>query len=242
MAGFTYEWKVDIAILLTLVNFTISAGSSLLRSRAKRKADRIHVYEKIYEDACFLLEYPYHKRNNAAKARLYCNDDLQLQTAVRAYISSHALEKWWTTGNCIPPTMTGDERWKFVELVQREARKHQDEIFHYSVNLQVPELSPVYHLEDQEVERRLVRIIKHIGENLSSFSPEIRRSWETREFNDPMDVKDLYAQGLRACPHYFEHNLRGFDDPFYDLPEAIRREYRAPTKKRVEALKWKGHK
>jgi hypothetical protein len=244
MGGLTYEWKVDIALLLAIITLAINAGSSLLRSRAKRKADRIRVYEKMYEDACFLLEYHYHKQNNAVKAQakyhIYCNDDLQLQTAVRGYISSHTLGKWWVLNNYILPTMTGDERLVFMELVLAEAQKHQDELSRYRIDLQFPELSPAYHLKDQKVERRLARIIKYVGENLSSFSPEICRSWEAVRFEDPMVVIDRYAQALQACPHYFEHNPRDFDDPFYDLPWAIRQEYQTLTQKRGEVLKWKG--
>jgi hypothetical protein len=102
-----------------------------------------------------------------------------------------------------------------------------------------PDLSPVYHLEDKEVATRLARIIKHVGGNLSSFSTEIRRSWESIKFMEPREVRDLYEQSLQFCPNYFKHNPRGFDDPFHDLPEAIRREYRALTLSRSEIVKRK---
>jgi hypothetical protein len=87
MINLTYEWKVDIAILLGLTNIAISAISYIFKSRAKRKEARIRVYEKVYEDACFLAEYPYRQNLNARKSRFYSNDNVELQNAVRVYLS-----------------------------------------------------------------------------------------------------------------------------------------------------------
>jgi hypothetical protein len=55
----------------------------------------------------------------------------------------------------IPASMTSDARWKFIELVRKEAREYQNGVLHCGTNLQVPELSSVYYLEDGEVKSRL---------------------------------------------------------------------------------------
>jgi hypothetical protein len=171
---------------------------------------------------------------------LYCNDDLELQAAVRAYIDAHWMESMWSNPVFIPPRITDEaERLQFMHLVSEEAQKHQNETFHYSIALCTSELSPVYHLEDKEVEKRLARLIKHVGGNLSYFSDDIRRSWETVKFQEPTEVKALYEQALRVCEHYFEHNPRDFADPFYDLPEEVRREYRVLMQRRTEIIRLK---
>lgn len=74
---------------------------------------------------------------------------------------------------------------------------------------------------------------------MSSFSEEIRRSWENIKFMNPSAVRDLYEQSLQFCPNYFKYNPRSFDDPFHDLPEALRREYRALTLMKMEKIKRK---
>jgi hypothetical protein len=46
MANFSYEWKVDFAILFSLTSLVITVASSVIQARAKRKAERIRAYEK----------------------------------------------------------------------------------------------------------------------------------------------------------------------------------------------------
>jgi hypothetical protein len=239
MLNLTYEWKVDIAILLALVNLAISAITYILKSRAKRKEVRIRVYEKVYEDASFLVEYPYHQKIKASKSLVYCNDNIDLQTAVRAYLDSELMGRSWALASSIPSNLIGDERLEFITLVQKESAKHRDEANYLSLDIRGPDLSPIYHLADKEVATRLARIIKHVGGNLSSFSNGIRRSWESIKFMNPSEVRVLYEESLRFGPNYFKHNPRGFDDPFHDLPEAIRREYRSLTLSRSEIVKRK---
>jgi hypothetical protein len=239
MLNLTYEWKVDIAILLTLFNLAINAITYILRSRAKRKEARTRVYEKVYEDASFLVEYPYRQKLNAKKSRFYSNDNVELQTAVRIYLDAEIMGKSWALVNSTPSNLTGDERLEFISLVQKEAARYRNEADRVNLDIRGPDLSPAYHLEDKEVSVRLVRIIKHVGGNLSSFSKEIRRSWESIKFMNPSEVRGLYEQSLQFCPNYFKYNPRGFDDPFHDLPEAIRREYRALTLTKTEKIKRK---
>jgi hypothetical protein len=121
MLNLTYEWKVDIAILLALLNLAISAISYIFKSRAKRKEARIRVYEKVYEDASFLAEYPYRQKINASKSLLYCNDNVELQTAVRAYLDSELMGRGWALVDSTPKNLTGDERLEFMGLVQKES-------------------------------------------------------------------------------------------------------------------------
>jgi hypothetical protein len=194
MLNLTYEWKVDIALLLALFTLAINAIAYIFKSRSKRKKARIRVYEKVYEDASFLVEYPYRQKINASKSLSYCNDNGELQTAVRAYLDAEIMGKSWALASSIPSNLIGDERLEFISSVQKEAARYRNESDRLNLDIRGPDLSPAYHLEDKEVSVRLARIIKQVGGNLSSFSNEIRHSWESIKFMNPSEVRDLYTQ------------------------------------------------
>jgi t-SNARE complex subunit (syntaxin) len=88
---------------------------------------------------------------------------------------------------------------------------------------------------EPEIGQRLARVIGHVGRNLSQFSSKIQRSWERAKFENPEDIKHKYQQCLRVCPDFFEHNPRDFEDPFHDMLEAIRQEYRRLTRRKIDS-------
>jgi len=240
MAGISYEFKVDLAIIISLFSILLTVALSILQNRAKRRSERIRAYEAVYEDASFILEFPFHKRSSIAKAQLYYNDDPELQAAVRAFRDSHWMSQMWGRSEFIPSRIKGEhERFEFLKRVMEEATKFDQELFSFRISITLPDRSPVYHLNNPEVAERLTRVMRHVGRNLSLFSKHLRQYWEQAKFKDPQDVKDLYEQCLKVCSDFFQHNPREFDDPFYDLLEGIRREYRSLIGRKSEAIRLK---
>jgi hypothetical protein len=227
--------RIDLALLLGAINSLGVFMLAIAQGRAKRRTEKIRAYEAVYEDACFVLEHPFRRRDELAKARQYKNDDPALEAAVRSYLDAHWMERVWSGAGFIPANLkSDDERHAFGERVRQEAAAFERELFgiRIRIRLSIPERSPVYHLDDNEVNVRLTRILRYVGSHLSLFSPAIRKHWETAKSRDALEVRQEYERGLRVCPDFFAHNPRGFDDPFFDLPQAIRQEYRRLVKPR----------
>lgn len=239
MLAIEYEWKVDFAIIVALFSLCLTVGLSILQNRAKRRLERIRAYEAIYEDVSFVLEYPFRKRESIAKGQLYSSEDPGLQAAVRAFRNAHWMNQMWGTSRFIPEGIENEhEKYEFLERVTEESRKFDEELFSFRIGLNLAERSPVYHLDNLEVAERLGRVMKHVGHNLSLFSHNIRRAWESAKFKDPQDIKTLYEQCIDVCANFFEHNPRDFEDPFHDLLEAVRQEYRTLTRRKKEVFVW----
>jgi hypothetical protein len=85
--------------------------------------------------------------------------------------------------------------------------------------------------------------MSYVGRHLSLYSYKARQAWEDAKFKDADEVRGEYEKALNACPNYFKHNPRDFPDPFYDLLECIRQEYRELTRTRSflagSRIKWK---
>jgi hypothetical protein len=158
------------------------------------------------------------------------------------YVDSHWMEQAWGRATFIPSHIT-DERQKmeFMRRVHDEASKFSDRLYAEKFKLTLPELSPVFHLDEPEIDKRLKRIIEHIGRRFSLFSEDVGRLWGLARISEPFDIRGEYEKAIQACKNYFDHNPRGFEDPFHDLVKLICQEYRlmTPTKKqKIEELIW----
>lgn len=89
MINLTYEWKVDFAFIISVMAMIFSFAVWILDKRRTLKIERIRAYEEIYEDVCFILEFPSILRNRKIKQIHYINEDPELQKAVRMYVDSH---------------------------------------------------------------------------------------------------------------------------------------------------------
>jgi hypothetical protein len=237
MPSISYEWKVDFALILSILSILSTIVLWLIEHRNNRKLVRVQAYEEIYNDACFLLEFPLHKRDRDAKRIQYVNKDPELQKAVRSFLALHWMDQYWSHQKYVPSTITDEEqRRSFIKLVFSEANNFRNNLISYASDFSVPELSPAFHIDEPEVSEHLEYIIRYVGKHLSSFSRPIRRHWESARFVSPIEVKNKYERATKVCPGYFEHNARDFEDPFYDLLVSIRREYRDITKNRKEAI------
>jgi len=242
-----YDWKIDFAIVLSVVSILISIVSSVFSHRHQRKKERIRAYEEVYSHASFILEYAFHKRSAEVDLEGYHNEDPALEKSVREYLDAHWMSRMWGSQRFVPSLITDpEEKSAFLQKVSDEASKYQNEKFQEVVGMGLNERSPVYHIKDDQVAERMVKIINHVGVNLSLFSNGIKKSWESVKFRNPDDVRRQYEQCLSVCKNFFKHNPRDFDDPFYDLLEAIRQEYRQLTrsnKQRIRsmifALRWR---
>jgi hypothetical protein len=231
--------KADLALILGAINTVCVVLLAVWQGRAKKKASRLYAYEAVYEDACFVLTYPFRCRSEAARATQYKNDDPELEEAVRSYLDAHWMKRMWPGKSFAPGKLnTDEERREFRKRVSEEAEAFDRDLFRLQIELSLPERSPVYHLEDDQVNARLTSVLHYVGAHLSLFSSSIRDHWEKAKFLDPQETKNEYERGLGVCPHFFEHNARDFDDPFIDLLEAIRQEYRKMTRRRIDPSSW----
>jgi len=231
--------KADLALILGAINTACVVVLAIWQGRAKKKVRRLGAYEAVYEDASFVLTYPFRCRAKAARAKQYENDDPEVEEAVRSYLDAHWMKRMWPGTSFVPERLkTDEERRAFRRRVSEEADAFDRDLFRLQIELSLPERSPVYHLEDDEVNARLTKILHYVGAHLSLFSPRIRDFWEKAKFLDPQETKSEYERGLEVCPHFFEHNARDFDDPFLDLLEAVRQEYRAMSRPRINPSSW----
>jgi len=233
-----YEWKVDFALVISVVTALITISLWLHERRSKNREKRIRAYEEIYEDVCFLLQFPYRQRKQETEAIQYTNADPTIQEAVRSYLDFHWMDRMWDVRKLVPTSLSDEEAKQFLEIVQEEASEFEDARFRHRVALGIPDRSPVFYVDNPEVSERLSKLLRHVGQNLSLFDYDIRQCWERARFKDPAEVRSEYEKALRVCPHFFEHNPRDFDDPFVDIAERIREEYRNMTLSRSRQMRW----
>jgi len=232
MPEITYEWKLDFPLIISILSIFISALHWILNRSNIRKKERIRTYEEIYGDTCYILEYPLQRRKNEAKQIQYINENADVQNAVRTYLNSHWRDQAWGSKKFVPSSLIDeDEKRKFVELVRNEAKKFEDKLHSKIFSMTLPERSPVFYLEEPGIKERLNKILNHVGQNLSLFSSDIRKLWKSTRFEDPLEIKSEYEKAISVCAKYFEHNHRGFEDPFFDLLRKLVGEYNTMTHK-----------
>jgi hypothetical protein len=240
----TYQWQVNFAVILSLLAILITLIRWFVEYYQKKKKERVQAYEEVYEDSCYILFYPYEKRRLKTKRIQYINSDPKLQKAVRDRIDSH----WMKSMGGLSMFELGkikdiDAYFAFMNLVGEEASKFQDTLRHRQYDVDLYEKSPVFHLTNPDVVSRFNRVMSYVGRHLSLFSDKIKSSWEDAKYKDYQDVRKDYKKALGICKHYFKHNQRDFPDPFYELLDSIRQEYRELTQKRGSfvfiKIKWK---
>jgi hypothetical protein len=229
----TFQWQINFAVILSLLAVFITLVRWLVESRQKKKKERIQAYEEVFEDACYILMFPYQQRRVETKNREYVNSDPKLEKAVRDYVGSHWMKNTWGGSRInLSDQIDMDAHFAFIKLVQDEARKYQDSLLAEQYDVDLYEQSPVYHLKNQEVTSRMNRVMSYVGRHLSLFSDDITRAWEDVTFKDPEEIQKEYEKALEVCDQYFRHNPRGFSDPFYDMLKSIRQEYRELARRR----------
>jgi hypothetical protein len=235
MPTITYELKVDFALAVSLLSLLYV----LIQNRLKLKEEKIKAYEAIYQDVSYILTFPFRQKRYELEGLQYQNEDLEFQEAVRKHINSHWMDQIWGYSKIIPPRIKEEkDKIEYMANVRDEASKFEYSLISKSVGLNLAERSPIFHLEDEEINKLLKKVIEYVGKNLYKFSRSIRRNWEDAKFKDPETIKREYDKALEICPTFFEHNPRDFDDPFYDLLEGIRQEYRHLTRSKLTSLRW----
>jgi len=234
----TYQWKVDFAIILSFVALLISIIRWYLDKRNKRKSRVLEAYEKVFDDAMYILLYPRKYRRELANQKQFIHPDPIFEKAVRNYLDSHILVQLsYDYDEYMPSNINSHtDKQKYLSEVAVAASKFSKEVSDLEFNLELPNLSPVYYIENEDILKRLQNIINNVGKNLSLFSEMVRDFWSDTLTGNPKDVKNEYEKGLAICPHFFSHNPRDFDDPYFDLVSQIRNDYNKMTRKKLETI------
>lgn len=216
----------QIAIYISLGSLAVSSLSFLFavrQSTVNKKNERLRAYDKVYHDASDLLLF--HYKNAIEKP--FSSEDKDLERAVNEYSNAHWLEQTYGFNIYIPSSIeTDDERREFNEKV-REAyhtfeREKQNSSFEEFLNYQ----SPVFHLDDEEFSSRFKRLLNHVTENLSLFSPVIVENWEKMRLLSPEKVKNEYLSLRRVNDQACEVIEEPVEDPYLRILLCIRHEHR----------------
>ncbi|CAK2116701.1 conserved hypothetical protein [Vibrio crassostreae] len=218
--------KSQLAIYISSGSLFVSAISFLYavrQSKINRKLEIIRAYDKVYHDASDMLLYHYKKQMD----KPFVSDDKCLEKAVNNFSNAHWLEQTYGMDVNYPPGVVTDrEKADFNSKVSvtyyEHERKKQEESFDEFINHQ----SPVFYLEDDEFSERFTRLMDHVTENLSYFSPVINKSWEQMRLLKPESVKSEYLALKRVNEHTCEAIEEYIDDPYLQMLLSIRHEYR----------------
>ncbi len=213
-----------------------------LGRRSKIKQEKIKAHEEIIESVKFLYSYGYRKRKPEVDNLQYHNEDPEIQKMVREYLEMHWLEQMNAHRPFLRDAVRGDTgKFKLSRIIQEEAHQFEMEKLSFSHDVSLPMRSPVYYLDDEEVKRHWNEVKRHVGKNLSVFSETVQIHWRSLITAEPKDVIREYEKSLRACENYFDHNSRGFDDPFMDLIQVLNGDYNSIRESWFRELKWKIH-
>jgi hypothetical protein len=234
----TYNWKIDFAIILAAITFLFTLGKLVFENRAKKKKSRIEVYEKVFDNTIYILLYPLNYQKEIAKQKKYENPDEEFQEAVRNYLNSNIYSTTYSKlGNIVPKRITNDsEKLSYLSKVQEEAHSFEEKIMDEQFDLDLSKLSPVNYFENSDIKNRFEDIVQKVGKQLSFFSDDVQRYWHDIITSDPKEVIKQYNDSLEICPNFFQHNPRGFSDPYIDILESIRNDYKKMTKKKIETF------
>jgi hypothetical protein len=224
----TYEWKVDLALMVAAASLVTSVLSGIAQRRDRRKTERLAAYDDVIQDVCHILEFPMKANDKLVADRLYENrGDPELQAAVRTYLTSHWMQQWLGVERLAPRRLiTRIDRLQYVQKVQAAASEFRAAQWDQRMSLDHFERSPVSHLEDPEIARRFERVMRLLGRRLSACSQVVREHWNRAKSTEVAETRGEYERALLVCPNYFEHNDRDFADPFYDLLSRVRHEHR----------------
>ncbi|HHF2892484.1 TPA: hypothetical protein ACVO4A_004453 [Vibrio diabolicus] len=218
--------KSQVAIVVSIGSLVVSALSfvyAVRQAKLNRKLEKIRAYDKVYHDASDLLLF--HYRNQLEQP--YKSEDKYLENAVNDFSNAHWLEQTYGMNITYPPTaITDSEKAEFRSRVSKayyahERQKHESS-FDESINYQ----SPVFYLDDNEFGERFQRLMNHVTENLSYFSPVINKNWEKARLVSPDSVKKSYLALKRVNEQACELIEEPIDDPYLQILLSIRHEYR----------------
>ncbi|HCG9257515.1 TPA: hypothetical protein NJ920_004527 [Vibrio parahaemolyticus] len=218
--------KSQVAIVVSIGSLVVSALSfvyAVRQAKLNRKLEKIRAYDKVYHDASDLLLF--HYRNQLELP--YKSEDKYLENAVNDFSNAHWLEQTYGMNITYPPTaITDSEKAEFRSRVSKayyahERQKHESS-FDESINYQ----SPVFYLDDNDFGERFQRLMNHVTENLSYFSPVINKNWEKARLVSPDSVKKSYLALKRVNEQACELIEEPIDDPYLQILLSIRHEYR----------------
>lgn len=240
MDGIIYNWKVDFALIMSILSFLFTLLKWYFESNTKKKKSVLDAYERVYTDAMFILLHPLNCRKEKSLNKEYSNFDPELEKSVRDYLNSHFLSRLFDTVHSNTPNNIKDEteKLKYFKKVYEEAEKFENEIMNEQLKLDIPSLSPVYYFDNDDIMLRFKNIIECIGKSLSLFSSNVQKFWSDTLTSNPDQVRKDYKLALEVCPNFFIHNSRDFSDPYYDLLVNIKKDYNKLTQKRFESFGW----
>ncbi|PMM42523.1 hypothetical protein [Vibrio breoganii] len=222
--------KSEIAIYISTGSLAVSALSFVFAvrlSKLNRKLEKIRAYDKVYHDASDLLLYNY--KNKLDKP--FESDDIHLQTAVNELSNSHWLEQTYGGNITYPPNVKTDrEKADFGSKVSEAYNEYENLKYEDSNGEFVNDQSPVFYLDDEVFSERFKRLIEHVTNNLSYFSPEIKASWEKMRLLKPESVKNEYLALKRVNENSCEPIDETVQDPYLEMLLSIRSEYRQLNK------------
>jgi hypothetical protein len=218
--------KSQIAIYISVGSLAVSSLSFLFavrQSKINKKNERLRAYDKVYHDASDLLLF--HYKNTIETS--FSSQDKDLERAVNDYANAHWLEQTYGLNIHFPESLeTEQERQEFSQKVRDTyhefEKEKQDSSFEEFVNYQ----SPVFHLDNEEFSDRFNRLLNHVTENLSLFSPVIVDNWEKMRLLNPAKVKNEYLSLKRVNEHACEAIEEPVEDPYLRMLLGIRHEHR----------------
>lgn len=220
----------EIAIYISIGSLAVSIFGflfSIRQFKANRRIERAKVYDKVYHDACDLLIY--HYKNKLEEP--FVSEDKDLEKAVNEFENVHWLEQMYGYNTYIPSNIKDEEeQHNFRRMVSETYYEFQKEKDFSSFDEFINYQSPVFHLENKEFSERFYRLIAHVTENLSSFSPVIVERWEKMRMLGPEKVKTEYLALKRINENSCEKIDEHIEDPYLQLLLSIRHEYRELNK------------
>lgn len=212
----------NLSIYISIGGFVISClgfVNTLRQASITRRNERLRVYDKVYFDVCDLLLYDYKLKTNAP----YVCEDKILERAVNEYEKLHWLEQY-----------SGPQKYDYVDFESRDAlmefhRKVADEHMKFNkskLDKWDVNQSPVMHLDNEDFLQRFDRVMGHVKENISFFSPLIRSHWEKAAFLSPDKVRGEYESLERVNQYSCDEFHDRVEDPFLKIFLLIRSEHR----------------
>jgi len=233
----SFDTKVNLAFILSFVSIIWNIAL-YVKTRNNEKA---RIYDKVYGTSEWLLMYEYNRWQNHE----FESYDKDLEKAVRQHAKSHDMAQFFGAGFDIPDNLkSSSERESFSRRVIDEFTNHEkftsDKAWEQVMS---HNQSPVFCTDDEDFKERFDYVFKYVGENLSYFSPAIRRAWHDAQNKTVECVRHQYLSLNRlnesACEP-FEDEL--VSDPYVSMLKSIRLEYRRltrPMSEKMDELKWR---
>lgn len=224
--------KVNLAFFVSVVSI---CWNVILYAKG-RKSEKIRIYDKVYGAGEWLLMYEY----NNLKNQEYMSDDIYLERAVREHAKSHDMAQFFGIGFTIPEHIKSqEEKSLFSKLVLEEFTKFDKLVSDAAWEIVMSHAqSPVFCLENDEFKTKFDFVFKFVGENLSYFSDQIKKSWHSAQNTTVGHVRQQYislvALNENSCEPFEDEQV---DDPYVEMLKQIRIEYRNMSRSYTD--KWR---